>query len=369
MTQETISQKPPKTFATPFADSGDRNAIPDTGVDAVNIQQGFPSIFSTPRANSGKSVARRDMNGILNSLSSLNYYFQYMGRNPWVSGTSYPKGAKVWYDNAEWISPFDNNTTAPGGQNKDGEDAWIAINDLGGTVGGSGDGDSGTTLDLQKIVEELTLLNDNINKNHLNRFSSDDICETFIGEYTMRYTGYVSGTGYFQVNGTQKHDSFKGLTHIRQGTLLYSTQTCYAIYSPQSITFSSIPTVTYGDDFPCKESSAAIVLSETNVNKVTFTFTEEYFSTVQSHRYTDLVLSRITARASQKEIRTNVSFPIYNQPGASYTRTCSCYIWPKQNLRIMISRISNTINGTYYDFYDSSEYLSGLSVSVYEEAA
>ena len=284
-------------------------------------------------------------------------------------GTSYPKGAKVWYDNAEWISPFDNNTTAPGGQNEDGEDAWIAINDLGGTVGGSGDGDSGTILDLQKIVEELTLLNDNINKNHLNRFSSDDICETFIGEYTMRYTGYVSGTGYFQVNGTQKHDSFKGLTHIRQGTLLYSTQTCYAIYSPQSITFSSIPTVTYGDDFPCKESSAAIVLSETNVNKVTFTFTEEYFSTVQSHRYTDLVLSRITARASQKEIRTNVSFPIYNQLGASYTRTCSCYIWPKQNLRIMISRISNTINGTYYDFYDSSEYLSGLSVSVYEEAA
>ena len=139
MTQETISQKPPKTFATPFADSGDRNAIPDTGVDAVNIQQGFPSIFSTPRANSGKSVARRDMNGILNSLSSLNYYFQYMGRNPWVSGTSYPKGAKVWYDNAEWISPFDNNTTAPGGQNEDGDDAWIAINDLGGTVGGSGD--------------------------------------------------------------------------------------------------------------------------------------------------------------------------------------------------------------------------------------
>ena len=159
MTQETISQKPPKTFATPFADSGDKNAIPDTGVDAVNIQQGFPSIFSTPRANSGKSVARRDMNGILNSLSSLNYYFQYMGRNPWVSGTSYPKGAKVWYDNAEWISPFDNNTTAPGGQNEDGEDAWIAINDLGGTVGGSGSGDSNDIKDiLSQLMEKVNAM-------------------------------------------------------------------------------------------------------------------------------------------------------------------------------------------------------------------
>ena len=171
MTQETISQKPPKTFATPFADSGDKNAIPDTGVDAVNIQQGFPSIFSTPRANSGKSVARRDMNGILNSLSSLNYYFQYMGRNPWVSGTSYPKGAKVWYNNAEWISPFDNNTTAPGGQNEDGEDAWIAINDLGGTVGGSG---SGSQTDLTEVLNAISDLQDSINRSHDSNMSLDD---------------------------------------------------------------------------------------------------------------------------------------------------------------------------------------------------
>ena len=59
----------------------------------------------------------------------------------------------------EWISPFDNNTTAPGGQNEDGEDAWIAINDLGGTVGGgSGSGDSYSAI-LNKILSRLEDIN------------------------------------------------------------------------------------------------------------------------------------------------------------------------------------------------------------------
>ena len=56
----------------------------------------------------------------------------------------------------EWISPFDNNTTAPGGQNEDGEDAWIAINDLGGTVGGGGGGDD--EVDLSGLWSAIAAL-------------------------------------------------------------------------------------------------------------------------------------------------------------------------------------------------------------------
>jgi hypothetical protein len=61
----------------------------------------------------------------------------------------------VWYDNTEWISPYDNNTTAPGGQNDDGDDAWIAINDLGGTVGGGEDGISTTLTEILNAIAEL----------------------------------------------------------------------------------------------------------------------------------------------------------------------------------------------------------------------
>ena len=70
----------------------------------------------------------------------------------------------MWYDNAEWISPFDNNTTAPGGQNEDGEDAWIAINDLGGTVGGgSGSGDSNDIKDLlSQLMEKVNGIESNM---------------------------------------------------------------------------------------------------------------------------------------------------------------------------------------------------------------
>jgi hypothetical protein len=75
----------------------------------------------------------------------------------------------VWFISfflSEWISPYDNNTTAPGGQNEDGDDAWIAINDLGGTVGGGsgGDGSSITSEDLAKISDRLDELEERIKK-------------------------------------------------------------------------------------------------------------------------------------------------------------------------------------------------------------
>lgn len=117
MDAASISNHLPIQFECPIAVSGDTNNIQgmDSIVDNVSQVKGFPSKFSTPRADGGKSVSRKDMNALFKMVSSLNYYFQYMGRNPWVSGTKYPLGAIVWVYNAsdgggEYICITDNKS-------------------------------------------------------------------------------------------------------------------------------------------------------------------------------------------------------------------------------------------------------------------
>jgi len=135
MTAAEIKTCLPAQFTHPIAISGDRNTIQGTDSIANNVSQlkGFPSIFSTPRSESGKSVARKDMNALFNMVSSLNYYFQYMGRNPWISKDTYggyPKGACVWYSDAEWVSTADSNKTVPGASGA----SWTKLSTASGLV-------------------------------------------------------------------------------------------------------------------------------------------------------------------------------------------------------------------------------------------
>ena len=120
MTYSEIQSHRPSFLAHPFA--GGQGADVDTiasesDSDAVvNLAKGFPAAFSRRRADGGQSIRRRDLNGILNLISQFGYYFQFMGRNPWMSGISYPKWAKVFHDGKEWVSRDENNTSTPGSE-------------------------------------------------------------------------------------------------------------------------------------------------------------------------------------------------------------------------------------------------------------
>lgn len=51
---------------TPFAQNGDRNAIPETSSDAlVNKSQGFTNRYSTPPVDGGAYITREDFNGLV----------------------------------------------------------------------------------------------------------------------------------------------------------------------------------------------------------------------------------------------------------------------------------------------------------------
>lgn len=164
MTQNVIDQKRPCWLTAPFASNGDctitdgQKGVPQSGEGIVNVQTGFPAVFSERRVRGGKSVTRKDMNAILNQVSSLHHYFQYMGRNPYNPEVSpYPKGAIVWYSDAEYVNTVDNNSETPD------NNSWIKLNDLSGNLGSIGqNGVSSMTETSGQIYNLLSLLTNSI---------------------------------------------------------------------------------------------------------------------------------------------------------------------------------------------------------------
>lgn len=125
----------PLKSAVPFADSGNKNAIPvasQIGVTpgAASFTDGFPPLTMTPLAAGGVPPYGADFNGILNFLSAAARWQQAGGAYPYDAAFSaaiggYPQGAmlKKSLGAGYWLNLAENNTTNPdsGGAN------WIAL--------------------------------------------------------------------------------------------------------------------------------------------------------------------------------------------------------------------------------------------------
>lgn len=105
-------------FASPFASGVTLTPIPDAGTDIVNMEDGFPSVYSVPAAEGGKYVRREDMNALLNLATNDLFYHKCGGLNTFDADFAakvggYPKGAVLKYvdgtDIYDVVSLVDNN--------------------------------------------------------------------------------------------------------------------------------------------------------------------------------------------------------------------------------------------------------------------
>ena len=121
-----LSNSPGK-LVLPFANSGNKNAIPvnsQIGITpgAASLADGFPPLTMTPVAAGGVPPSGLDMNGILFQLSAIlrwanaggGYaYDSTFANNSNVGG--YPKGARIMRSDGlgYWFNTVENNTTDP----------------------------------------------------------------------------------------------------------------------------------------------------------------------------------------------------------------------------------------------------------------
>ena len=89
----------PTKIPRPFADSGDKNSIPDSsgGLGFASWQEGFPAITGTPFAQGGVAPKRADFNGIFNALSAATVWQQQGGFYAYDATTDYEVGNVVEY--------------------------------------------------------------------------------------------------------------------------------------------------------------------------------------------------------------------------------------------------------------------------------
>ena len=91
----------PTKIPRAFADSGDKNSIPDSAGNPgfASWQEGFPQITSEPFANGGIAPKRADFNGVFNALSAATVWNQQGGVYAYDATTDYEVGNVVEYNN------------------------------------------------------------------------------------------------------------------------------------------------------------------------------------------------------------------------------------------------------------------------------
>lgn len=117
----------PAKLPVPFANSGDKNTIPNTSLigvtpGAASFPDGFPPLTSTAISSGGIPPTREDFNGAFYSLSAAIRWLQAGGLAVYDSSFStavggYPNGAVLRRSDGLgfWVSTADNNTTDPDG--------------------------------------------------------------------------------------------------------------------------------------------------------------------------------------------------------------------------------------------------------------
>lgn len=113
-----------KFFRLPFANSGDKAAVPDAVVPAgdVSYDQGYGPYYQLPKINPlAKDIERDKMNQVLNDVTKAIQEYQVNGVPDWITnaqngGTAYPypQGARVRYtDGRIYVSITSSNTLLP----------------------------------------------------------------------------------------------------------------------------------------------------------------------------------------------------------------------------------------------------------------
>lgn len=89
----------PTKIPRPFADSGDKNTIPESSgaLGFASWQEGFPAITGIPFAKGGVAPKRADFNGIFNALSAATIWQQQGGFYAYDATTDYEVGNIVEY--------------------------------------------------------------------------------------------------------------------------------------------------------------------------------------------------------------------------------------------------------------------------------
>ncbi len=114
----------PTKIPRPFADSGDKNSIPDSSgsIGFASWQEGFPAITSEPFASGGVAPKRADFNGIFNALSLATVWQQQGGFYAYDNTTDYEVGNVVEYSGDLYKCITANG---PGSAVKDPTDATV----------------------------------------------------------------------------------------------------------------------------------------------------------------------------------------------------------------------------------------------------
>jgi hypothetical protein len=92
----------PTFMPQPFANSGEKNVIPNSGGEALgnaSFASGFPRVTETPIELGGVPPQRKDFNGILNFLSMFAFYAQSGGVYEYSATSNYDTPAVVIYNN------------------------------------------------------------------------------------------------------------------------------------------------------------------------------------------------------------------------------------------------------------------------------
>jgi hypothetical protein len=92
----------PTFMPQPFANSGEKNVIPNSGGEVLgnaSFASGFPRVTETPIELGGVPPQRKDFNGILNFLSMFAFYAQSGGVYEYSATSNYDTPAVVIYNN------------------------------------------------------------------------------------------------------------------------------------------------------------------------------------------------------------------------------------------------------------------------------
>lgn len=95
----------PTKIPRPFADSGDKNTIPESSgaLGFASWQEGFPAITSEPFASGGVAPKRADFNGVFNALSAATVWNQQGGLYAYDNTPDYEVGNIVLYSGEIYV--------------------------------------------------------------------------------------------------------------------------------------------------------------------------------------------------------------------------------------------------------------------------
>ena len=123
----------PSFLAQPFAQSGDKNTIPNTGGDLLgnaSLALGFPQVTEVPIELGGVPPQRKDFNGILYLLSTFAFFAQGGGVFTYSATANYAKPAVVIYNNVFYFCIKENGVDSVNGVNDPTDtEYWIPLID------------------------------------------------------------------------------------------------------------------------------------------------------------------------------------------------------------------------------------------------